>query len=205
MAATLTTPNTLLGAIVPKAGTDRILSNVAMVLVGTLLITISAKISVPTVPVPVTLQTFAVAAIAGAYGWRIGMATVIAYLLEGLIGAPVFAGAVAGPAYLLGPTGGFLIGFVPMAAIIGWAAERGASARILPLAIAMLVGDAVAFVFGFAWLVLVLAGLKGVSPQAVIPGAFNAAIAPFIIWDILKMVFAAVSVTGLWAILRKRA
>src|SRR5665213_3570508 len=97
------------------AGTDRILSNVAMVLVGTLLITICAKLSVQIGPVPVTLQTFAVAAIAGAYGWRIGTATVVAYLLEGLIGAPVFSGAIAGPAYFLGPTAGFLIGFVPMA------------------------------------------------------------------------------------------
>jgi biotin transport system substrate-specific component len=202
MAATLTTPNTLLGTIVPKAGTDRVLSNIAMVLVGTLLITISAKISVQIGPVPVTLQTFAVAAVAGAYGSRLGVAAVIAYLLEGLIGAPVFSGALAGPAYLMGPTGGFLVGFIPMAYIAGLAAERTGSARVVVLAVAMLVGDAVAFGLGYAWLVKFLTDANVPSPATT---ALSAGVTPFIIWDVLKMVFAAVSVTGLWAILRKRA
>ena len=84
MAVTLTTPNTVLGVLEPKTQTERLLSNIAMVLIGTLLITAAAKINVPTWPIPVTLQSFAVAALAGAFGWRIGTATVIAYLIEGV-------------------------------------------------------------------------------------------------------------------------
>lgn len=205
MAVTLTTPNTILGVLEPKSEAERVLSNVAMVLIGSLLLAASAKINVPTWPVPVTLQTFAVALIAGAFGWRLGVATVIAYLAEGAAGLPFFAGTAAGLPYLLGPTGGFLVGFIPMAAIIGWAADRGASGRVVGLTVAMLIADAVLFVLGFAWLVLVLASLKGVSPLAVLPGAFDGAIKPFLAWDALKMIFAGLTVVGLWSAFRPRA
>ena len=204
MAVTLTTPNTILGVLEPKTQTERLLSNVAMVLIGTVLITAAAKINVPTWPIPVTLQTFAVAALAGAFGWRIGMATVIAYLVEGALGLPVFATG-GGLDYLVGPTGGFLLGFVPMAYVIGRAADMGGSGRVVMLAFAMLIADALLFVLGFAWLVVALASLKGVSPAVVLGGAFDGAIKPFVIWDILKMVFAALSVTGVWTLSKRRA
>jgi len=204
MAVTLTTPNTIWGVLEPKTQSERLLSNIAMVLVGSLLITIAAKINVPTWPVPVTLQSFAVAVIAGAYGWRIGVATVIAYLVEGAIGIPVFATG-GGVGYLMGPTGGFLLGFIPMAYIIGLAADRGGSNRVVMLALAMLAADALLFVLGYAWLVVVLSGLKGVAPTALLGSAFDGAIKPFVIWDILKMVFAALTVTGLWQAFKKRA
>jgi len=92
----------------------------ATVIAGTALLTISAKIKVPFYPVPMTLQTFAVMAIAAAYGMRLGVATVLAYLAEGAFGLPVFAGTPggSGPAYFLGPTGGFLAGFVILAIIV---------------------------------------------------------------------------------------
>ena len=203
MAVTLTTPNTILGVLEPKTATERLLSNVAMTLIGTVLITLAAKINVPTWPIAVTLQSFAVAALAAAFGWRIGVASVVTYLVEGAIGIPVCATG-GGVGYLLGPSGGFLLGFVPMAYIIGRAADMGASSRPLMLALAMLIADAVLFVLGFAWLVVVLAGIKGVSPLAVLPGAFDGAIKPLVVWDALKMVFAAVSVTGLFTLARKR-
>ncbi|HWV02700.1 MAG TPA: biotin transporter BioY [Devosia sp.] len=204
MAVSLTTPNTILGVLEPKTDTRRLAANLAVVLLGTLLITIAAKINVPTWPVPVTLQSFAVAALAGAFGWRIGTATVVAYLVEGALGLPVFATG-GGMAYLVGPTGGFLVGFVPMAYIIGRAADMGGSGRVVMLGFAMLVADAVLFALGFAWLVVALSTLKGVSPTAVLGGAFDGAIKPFVIWDILKMVFAALSVTGIWTLSKRRA
>ena len=86
MAVMLTTPNTLLGVFAPKSQTTRLLTNLATVIVGTLLLTLAAKTNVPTWPVPVTLQGFAVAVLAAAFGWRIGVATVVAYLLEGADG-----------------------------------------------------------------------------------------------------------------------
>jgi biotin transport system substrate-specific component len=204
MAVTLTTPNTILGVLEPKTSTERVLSNVAMVLIGTLLIAAAAKINVPTWPVPVTLQSFAVAALAAAFGWRIGTATVVAYLVEGAMGIPVFATG-GGLGYLMGPTGGFLLGFVPMAYVIGRAADLGGSSRVLMLTVSMLIADALLFVVGYAWLVTVLANLKGVSPTAVLGSAFDGAIKPFAVWDVLKMVFAAVTVTGLWAVFKTRA
>ena len=203
MAVTLTTPNTLLGVFQPKGDAARLASNLATVVLGTLLITICAKINVPVWPVPVTLQGFAIAALAAAFGLRIGVATVALYLLEGAVGLPVFATG-GGLAYLVGPTGGFLLGFLVMAAIIGYAADRGASGKPLTLFAAMVAADAVLLVLGFVWL-LALSGQAGwLDQNDVVGSAFARAIQPFIVWDILKMALAALTVTGAWNILAKR-
>ena len=204
MAVTLTTPNTLLGLYQPKGDAAKLASNLATVVLGTLLITLCAKINVPVWPVPVTLQGFAIAALSAAFGLRIGVATVALYLVEGAFGLPVFAGASAGIPYLMGPTGGFLFGFLVMAAIIGFAADRGASGKPLTLFLAMVVADAVLLVLGFAWL-LALAGNAGWIDQSdVVGSAFRGAIQPFVVWDILKMALAALTVTGAWGLLGKR-
>ena len=203
MAVTLTTPNTLLGVFQPKGDAARLASNLATVVLGTLLITICAKINVPVWPVPVTLQGFAIAALSAAFGLRIGVATVALYLLEGAVGLPVFATG-GGLAYLVGPTGGFLIGFLVMAAIIGYAADKGASGKPLTLFAAMVAADAVLLVLGFVWL-LALSGNAGwIDQNNVVASAFAGAIQPFVIWDILKMALAALTVTGAWNILAKR-
>jgi biotin transport system substrate-specific component len=203
MAVTLTTPNTLLGIYQPKGDAAKLASNLATVVLGTLLITLCAKVNVPVWPVPVTLQGFAIAALAAAFGMRIGVATVGLYLLEGAFGLPVFATG-GGLAYLVGPTGGFLLGFIALAAIVGFAADRGASGKPLALFSAMLIGDAVMFVLGFTWLAL-MAGQAGWIDQAnVLGSAFAKAVQPFIIWDILKMALAALTVTGAWKMISKR-
>lgn len=203
MAVTLTTPNTLLGLYQPKGEAAKLASNLATVVLGTLLITICAKINVPVWPVPVTMQGFAIAALAAAFGMRIGVATVGLYLLEGAFGLPVFATG-GGLAYLVGPTGGFLLGFLALAAIVGFAADRGASGKPLALFSAMVVGDAVMFVLGFAWLA-VMAGQAGWIDQAnVLGSAFAKAVQPFIVWDVLKMALAALTVTGAWKMIAKR-
>lgn len=227
MAVTLTTPQTLLGTIAPRTDAAKLVAGLVTIVLGTVLITLCSKISVPTWPIPVTLQTFAVAALAAAFGWRIGLATVALYIVEGLSGLPVFAGIGAGPGYLFGPTGGFIIGFLPMAAIIGGAADMGAgrsgrnlipmmlaedfagfAGALLPIVLlfaAMLVADALVFAFGYAWLVTVLSGSKGVGPYAVMGAAFDGAIKPFVLWDVLKMAFAALSVAGAWTLVRRKA
>ena len=203
MAVTLTTPNTLLGVFQPKGDAAKLASNLATVVLGTLLITLAAKINVPVWPVPVTLQSFAIAGLAAAFGVRIGVATVALYLLEGALGLPVFATG-GGLLYLAGPTGGFLIGFLVMAALIGFAADRGASNRPLTMFAAMLGANAVMFALGFTWL-LALSGQAGWIDQTnVLASAFDGAVKPFIIWDILKMALAALTVTGVWGLLRKR-
>lgn len=199
MAVTLTTPNTLLGVFQPKGQVAKLAINAAIVFLGTLLITAAAKINVPVWPVPVTLQSFAIAALAAGFGMRIGVATVSLYLAQGALGLPVFATG-GGAIYLLGPTGGFLLGFLVMAAIIGYAADRGASSRPFTLFGAMMIGNAVMFAFGFAWLVAMAGQAAWVDQTNVVASAFAKAVQPFIVWDILKMAFASLTVTGLWGL-----
>ncbi len=212
MALTLTTPNTVLGVLSPKSQSARLAANIATVVVGSLILAVSARISVPVQPVPVTLQTLAVAALAAGFGWRIGVATVALYLLQGLAGLPVFATG-GGIDYVLRPSFGFLVGYLPMAYIIGRAADLGASKRIALLFLAMIVGDAVAFAFGFSWLLVVAnimiqagAGLPGwLEAGNLIATGWNGAVAPFVMWDVLKMAFAALSIVGIWKLMPKKA
>lgn len=211
MALTLTTENTVLGALTPKTGAARLATNVATVLLGTVLLWVSSQIKVPYLPVPVTLQGLAVAGLAAAFGWRIGVATLLTYIAEGLLGLPVFANG-GGIGYLMSPSFGFILGWVPMAFIIGYAADKGASRNPLALFAAALVGDAVSFAFGFAWLLLVSNAI--LSSGGALPGwldannligtAWSVAVQPFIVWDIVKMAFAAVTVAGIWRLLPKK-
>ncbi len=203
MALTLTTPNTLLGALQPKGDAAKLAVNAVIVVLGTLLITAAAKINVPVWPVPVTMQSFAIAALAAGFGMRIGVATVALYLLEGAMGLPVFATG-GGIAYLIGPTGGFLLGFLLMAGLVGYAADRGASSRPLTLFGAMLVGEVVLLALGFAWLVSMAGQAQWIDQTDVIASAFARAVQPFIVWDVLKMGLAALTVTGIWGVLAGR-
>lgn len=196
MAVSMTTQNTVLGQVLPREGAGRLVANLATVLLGTLLLTLSAKISIPTWPVPVTLQTFAVAALAAAFGWRVGVATVALYIAQGMAGLPVFAGG-GGAAYILGPTGGFILAWLPMAYIIGRAADSGLSGKPLPLLGWMIVADIVSFGIGLTWLMLWLG-------QGDFAGAFAQAVQPFVVWDILKMAFAAITVAGLWTATKRK-
>ena len=204
MATTFATPNTLLGLYQPRSQAARLVSAVAVAFLGSVLLTAAAKINVPVWPVPVTLQTLAVAALAAALGARMGVATVALYLVQGLAGLPVFAGAGAGLPYLMGPTGGFILSWLPMAAIIGYAADKGLSRKLVPLFLVM-TGDAMfGLVAGFAWL-LALSGQAGWIDQSnVVLSAYKGAIEPFIVWDIVKMAFAALTVVGGWALLDRK-
>jgi biotin transport system substrate-specific component len=212
MAVTLTTPNTVLGVLLPQRDRARLLANLVTVVLGSLVLALSAKISVPVLPVPVTLATFAVAALAAGFGARIGVATVALYIAEGLAGLPVFTFG-GGWTYVMSPTFGFILGYLPMAWIIGRAADAGASGKVFRLFGVMLLADAVVFAFGFLWLLAVSAML--LQSGAELPGwlnagnllgtAFDGAIRPFILWDILKLAFAALTVAGIWSLLRRKA
>ena len=162
---------------------------VILVALGTALLALSAKINLPLPYVPMTLQTLVVLMIAAAYGWRLGSATVIAYLAEGAIGLPVFAGPVGGLAPLLGPTAGYLAGFVAAAFITGWLSERGWDRSVPRLFVAMGLGHIVILAAGFAWLAFGMklgvekAWLVGIAPfvaASVIKNALGAAFVPAI-------------------------
>jgi biotin transport system substrate-specific component len=140
-------------------GAGKALRAVALIAVGTLLLWVSAKVQIPFWPVPATLQTLVVVMIGAFYGSRLGLATVLAYLAEGAAGLPVFAGTPAkgiGLAYMMGPTGGFLVGFAVAAFLVGWLVERGYATTALRLGAAALIGHLVIYAFGTAWLSMFL-------------------------------------------------
>lgn len=210
MAETLTTPNTVLGAVLPAARGTRLATQIGAVILGTIALTVAAKIQVPVWPVHITLQSMVVAVIAGALGWRLGVATVALYIAEGLAGLPVFSTG-GGIGYIFSPSFGFIVGWLPMAFIAGLVAEKSRG-RIVPMALGFLAADAVSFAFGFAWLMVVanmILGAGGTLPAWLASGdlltvAWNGAVQPFILWDVLKMVFAALTVAGALSVLRRR-
>lgn len=203
MALTLATPNTLLGVLQPKTDTARRVSTLLTIVLGTVLLTLAAKVQV-VFPIPFTLQSMAVAGIAAAFGARIGVATVALYILEGVAGLPVFAGPVAGPAYLMGPTAGFILGWLPMAYIIGRAADAGASKSLPKMFGWMVIGDAISFALGFVWLVALAGGVAWLDQSNIVLSAFQKAVQPFIVWDLLKMAFAALTIVGGWQLIKSR-
>jgi biotin transport system substrate-specific component len=196
--------NTSTAALAPSLIASRgatALSEAMVVVLASFVLVAAAKVFVPFFPVPMTLATLAVMAIAATFGMRLGLLTVLAYLGEGLAGLPVFTGtppAVAGPLYLLGPTGGFLAGYLALAIIVGYAADRGWGRSPMKLGASMLVGDALLFAIGFAW----LAGFAHVaSGHGIgIAKAWAGGVAPFILGDLLKIVLAAAAVPAAWGL-----
>ncbi len=153
---------------------------------GSLFIAMCAQVSVPMLPVPVTMQTFGVLLVAMALGWKGGAAAVGLYLLEGAAGLPVFAGGVGGAARLVGPTAGYLGGFLIAAVAAGWLSDQGWGRRFTTALGAMLLGDAVILLCGATWLALET-GAAGGDPVA----AFAAGFAPFVVGAVVKSVAAA--------------
>ena len=182
-AITLSRP--LVGRFIPDEGVPRLAALAFFAILGSLILWASAKISVPFWPVPMTLQTGAVMLIGAAYGWRLGVATVVLYLAEGAAGLPVFQGTPQqgiGLAYMLGPTGGYLIGFAVAAFIVGALAERGFDRNVFRLFAAMVVADAVVFVLGLLWLGSVIGWDKPV---------LQFGLYPFLLGDAVKIALAA--------------
>ncbi len=188
---------TLVSVIWPSGTANNILRNVILALAGTALLTLSAKIQVPFYPVPMTMQTFMVLTLGMAYGWRLGGATLLLYLAEGAMGLPVFAGTPGkgiGVAYMLGGTGGYLIGFVLAAALCGWLAERGWDRRFMTTALALLIGNIAIYVPGLLW----LGSLFGWDKPILEWG-----LTPFILGDAMKLALAAALMPLAWKLLRR--
>lgn len=199
MSSSTTFPQqTLIGAVWPEGSVAKPLRLAILALAGTALLTLSAKIQIPFYPVPMTMQTFAVLAIGMAFGWRLGGATLLLYLAEGAVGLPVFSGTPEkgiGVAYLMGPTGGYLLGFALAAAVVGWLAERGWDRSIVTTALAMLVGNVVIYVPGLLW----LGGLFGWDKPILEWG-----LTPFVLGDLAKLGLAAALLPLAWKLVGRR-
>lgn len=192
-----TTHLTLADAVWPSQRVGPWLRNGTLAVLGSLLLWASAKIQIPFYPVPMTMQTFAVLALGMAYGWRLGGATLLLYLAEGAVGLPVFAGTPEkglGPAYMLGPTGGYLLGFLLAAAACGWLAERGWDRHVAKTAAAMLIGNAIIYVPGLLW----LGGLLGWDKPILEWG-----LTPFLLGDVTKLALAAALLPAVWKLIRR--
>ena len=168
----------------------------ALVFAGSLLVAMSAQISVPMYPVPMTLQTLAISIVGLTLGARLAGATLMLYLAKGAAGLPVFAGGAAGLPYLVGPTGGFLVGFVAMAWLTGWLVERGLDRGVLRLFVAAYIPALLLFVPGMLW-------LWAITPLD-LEAAFFGAVWPFQLGGVVKTALAALIVAGGWSALRRK-
>ncbi|WBU62633.1 biotin transporter BioY [Paracoccus aerodenitrificans] len=173
-----------------------LLTNAVLVLAGTMLVAFSAQVSVPMFPVPMTLQTLAISLIGLTYGSRLAAVTLIAYLAEGAMGLPVFSNGGAGPVYMMGPTSGFLFGFVGMAWLTGFMVERGFDRGFLRLFAAAIIPGMLLFVPG----VVALKAVTGLDWQA----AMMAGMVPFLIGGVVKAAIAAMAVKAGWSLLNRR-
>ena len=156
-------------------------------------VALSARVAIPWWPVPMTLQPLAVLFTGAVLGSRRGSLTLLLYLAEGAVGLPVFAGG-AGVAYMLGPTGGYLVSYPIVAGLVGWLAERGWDRRLVWTAAAMTLGLLVIYAFGVAW----LAGLLGDLKTALVQGMLI-----FIPGDLIKIAIATLALPGGWALARR--
>jgi biotin transport system substrate-specific component len=167
-----------------------------LVIVFSLFIAACAQFTIYIGPIPITGQTFAVLLTGMLLGSRLGAAAVIAYLIEGAIGLPFFAGGGAGLVRFLGPTAGYLVAFPAAAFIVGAFAEHGWDKRYHTAVAAMAIGSVIIFLGGWAWFAI----LTNTAPVA----AFKLAVLPFLLGDVIKIALgAAVLPTG-WALLKKK-
>ena len=183
---------TLAGAMLdslmtPSAATSAV-TKAALVVFGSLLLAVSAQFKIPLYPVPVTGQTLVVLVIGMTFGPRLGGITLAAYLFEGALGLPVFAGGAAGAAVLMGPTAGYLFGFLLAAIAMGYLAERGMGRTVASTIAAMVIGNCVIYLCGALW----LANFIGFG-QAIAAGVL-----PFLYGDALKLVVAAGLMPWAW-------
>ncbi|MEM9247302.1 MAG: biotin transporter BioY [Pseudomonadota bacterium] len=192
-------------ALGPKDGAGLIVKQVVLVVLGIALMTVAAqiKVMVPPSPVPINLGTLAVLSIGAAYGPRLGLATILGYMGIGALGFDVFAGSTAelnGLSYMMGTTGGYLVGYVLAIGAMGLLARRGWDRSVLWMALAMLIGNVILYVPGLAWLGhLIAAGMFRPETYATVWDQTLAwGLTPYVIGDAMKLALAALLLPAAW-------
>jgi biotin transport system substrate-specific component len=195
--AMVSTDRVLTEAVWPGEGAALWVKRAVLVVLGVVALTAAAKvrIALPGTPVPMNLGTLAVLSVGAAYGVRLGLVTLLAWLALGVAGFSMFAGSDAadpakiGWAYMTGGTGGYLVGYVLAAGVLGWLARRGWDRSVGLMAVAMLVGNVVLYVPGLLW----LRGFADGWAQTLEWG-----ITPFLVGDAVKLALAALIFPALW-------
>ena len=172
-----------------------IIFDVVIIIIGSVFVALSSQLAfyLPFSPIPITGQTFAVLFIGAVLGSRRGGLSLALYVLEGLIGLPVFAGGTGGMAILFGPTAGYLVGFIPAAILVGYLLEKGFSRNRISMFFALLFGSIVIYLFGVFRL------LSFVEYEKV----FMLGIAPFLVGDVIKTVLATILIPSGWKLIKK--
>ena len=181
----------------PTEGSALRVKQAAMVVLGIMALAIMAKVKVPMWPVPITMGTFAVLTIGATYGPRLGLTTILGYMIIGALGFDVFAGSsaeTAGLTYMMGGTGGYLVGYVLATLALGFAARAGWDRSVILMAVALLVANALIYLPGVAWLSVLYEGKT-------LAWAGEVGLVPFLIGDALKLGLAALLVPGLWKLI----
>ena len=192
---TTQTPSlTLAEAIFPQTGLALRVKQLVLVVAGITALALAAKIKIPMFPVPMTMGTFAVLSIGAAYGARLGLATVLGYMLIGALGFDVFAGSsaeISGVTYMMGGTGGYLVGYVLAVLALGALTRRGWDRARGKMALSMLLGNVLIYVPGLIWLTV----LYGVDAPILAWG-----LTPFLLGDVVKLALAALLLPALWTL-----
>ena len=176
-------------------GTALRLKQAALVVFGIALLAVAAKIKVPMWPVPITMGTFAVLGMGAAYGARLGLVTIMGYMLVGALGFDVFAGSSAekfGLEYMMGGTGGYLVGYVAAVGVLGMLARAGWDRSPLKMAGAMLLGNVIIYVPGLIWLGMLYGWDKPILEWG---------LTPFLVGDAVKLALAAMILPAAWKLI----
>jgi biotin transport system substrate-specific component len=173
-------------------GSMRLAKQAALVVLGIAILAVAAKIKVPMWPVPITMGTFAVLSIGAAYGARLGLVTIFGYMLIGALGFDVFAGSTAekfGLEYMMGGTGGYLVGYVMATVLLGTLARMGWDRSAPKMALAMLLGNALIYIPGLIWLGMLFGWDKPILAWG---------LTPFLVGDLVKLALAAALFPAIW-------
>ncbi|MFT5798019.1 MAG: biotin transport system substrate-specific component [Candidatus Azotimanducaceae bacterium] len=173
-------------------GSMRLAKQAALVVLGIAVLAVAAKIKVPMWPVPITMGTFAVLSIGAAYGTRLGLVTIFGYMLIGALGFDVFAGSTAekfGLEYMIGGTGGYLVGYVLATVLLGYLARLGWDRSAPKMALAMVLGNALIYIPGLIWLGMLFGWDKPILAWG---------LTPFLVGDVVKLVLAAALFPAIW-------
>ena len=190
---------TIADFLVPITVAERLNTRVRdsiLIATGALFIYLTSLVVVPHDPIPWTGQTFGVLMVGGALGTRRGLLAVALYVLLGYVGLPFFAEGRSGASVILGPSGGYLIGFIVAGAVVGRLAELGWDRRFGGAIGMMLIGSAIIYAIGLPW----LGAVRHLTPSQTI----DAGLMPFVLWDAVKLVVAAGIFPATWWLIGRR-
>ena len=180
---TILAPNLRRTVLADRVFPRTLAMDIVLVVAGAALVTVLAQVAIPLWPVPITGQTLAVLLVGSTLGWARGAISMVLYALLGLVGLPVYSDGSHGATVLFGATGGYIVGFIVSAALVGWLAERQWDRKILKAIVTFVAGSVVVFAIGLPWLAVVL--------HTDLPTTLQYGLYPFIIGGIIKAAIAA--------------